>query len=409
MNFWLWSLYFLPVSGALRTLREVKLEAELGGSITIECPLPEIPKRVYLCRVMTTSGVCTTVVSNTNFIKEEYRSRVTLQPCPDKNLFLVEVTELTKSDSGVYACGTGRNTGRGKTQQVTLHVNSEYNPFWEEMPTPEPPRWFHRLLHLALPSWAHMPADPTSEFISKVTTPVQRTQTPPDHTLTPITHHLQDSRVSSVTASKTPTLLPSTTASKTSARMELLESQTASYNYRTRQHRQRAFNRGLSGGMEDQGFHILIPAILGLILLVLLGMMIKRSIQRRKAFSRRVRRPAVRMRALEASQPRPAQRPRSQNNIYSACPRRVRGADAAGEQEAPLPDPRATEPQAGPQVSEALWLPGSGGTVKTSCESLSFHHQPPAKEENADSEDYINIPHQTHLPGCSPRLGSLCQ
>lgn len=59
---------------------------------------------------------------------------------------------------------------------------------------------------------------------------------------------------------------------------------------------------------------------------------------RREALSRRVRRLAVRMRARDASQrplsqrPRVSPRPRSQNNIYSACPRRARAADQAGEQ-----------------------------------------------------------------------------
>lgn len=112
------------MAGALRILPEVKLEGMLGGSITIECPLPQMHVRLYLCREMAESGGCATVVSNKNFVKEEYKHRVTLKPCPDKNLFLVEVTELTKSDSGVYACGTGMKTDRGKTQLVTLTVYS---------------------------------------------------------------------------------------------------------------------------------------------------------------------------------------------------------------------------------------------------------------------------------------------
>lgn len=73
---------------------------------------------------MVESGTCGTVVSTTNFIKVEYKGRVTLKQYPRKNLFLVEVTQLTESDSGVYACGAGRNTDRGKTQKVTLNVHS---------------------------------------------------------------------------------------------------------------------------------------------------------------------------------------------------------------------------------------------------------------------------------------------
>lgn len=116
------------MAGALRKLPEVKLDGILGTSITIECPLPQVPSRLYLCREVAESGVCSTVVSSNNFVKEEYKHRVTLKPYPDKNVFLVEVTELTQSDSGVYACGTGMNTDRGKNQQVTLSVHSGMCP-----------------------------------------------------------------------------------------------------------------------------------------------------------------------------------------------------------------------------------------------------------------------------------------
>lgn len=105
-------------------LPEVKLEGMLGESITIECPLPEMYQRVYLCRETAKSQACLTVVSSNQFVRKEFRHRVTLKLCPDQNLFLVEVTELTKSDSGVYACGAGRQTDRGKTQKVTLDVHS---------------------------------------------------------------------------------------------------------------------------------------------------------------------------------------------------------------------------------------------------------------------------------------------
>ncbi|XP_025710862.1 immunoglobulin mu Fc receptor isoform X1 [Callorhinus ursinus] len=409
MDLWLWSLCFLPVAGALRILPEVKMEGMLGGSVTIECPLPQMHMRLYLCREMAESGGCATVVSNKNFVKEEYKHRVTLKPCPDKNLFLVEVTELAKGDSGVYACGTGMNTDRGKTQLVTLTVYNEYEPFWEEEPMPEPPPWLHRFPHMPMPPWLQMPVhDSSFEFIPKVTTPAERTEVPPEvHSspTTPISHHLRVSRASSVAAAKPPTFLPSTTASKTSAPERLLRPQTASYNYHTRLHRQRAFHQDPVPGLEDQGFHILVPTTLALILLALLGLLMKRVIQRRKALSRRVRRAAVRMRALEASQrpplhrPRASQPPRSQN-IYSACPRRDPAADAEGDGEVPLPRPRASAPLAAPQVSEALWL--HAPSLKTSCEYVSLYHKPAAKVEDTDSDDYVNIPCLTHLSSCPP-------
>ncbi|KAF5916565.1 hypothetical protein HPG69_005360 [Diceros bicornis minor] len=426
----------------------------LGGSVTIECPLPVMHVRLYLCREMAGSGVCATVVSNSNFVKEEYKHRVTLTPYPDRNLFLVEVTELARSDSGVYACGAGKNTDRGKTQQITLNVHSEYKLLWEEEPMPESPPWLQRLLNMQIPPWFQMPAHASSfEFISKgqftparvgevgemlrhcenggggirsvhrvvaraemslrcvfpclwrgclpeicllLTTPAQRTEAPPAHhpsPTTPITHRPRVSRASSVAAAKPTTLLLSTTASKTSVQEGLLRPQTASYNHHNRLHRQRGFNHGPVSGTEEQGFHILIPTILGLILLALLGLVVKRVIQRRRgesgsgleALSRGVRRLAVRMRALEASHwPRVSQRPRSQNNIYSVCPRRAWGADAA----APWP-----------------YAP----SLKTSCEYVSFYHQPAATMEDTGSDDYVNIPCLTHLSSCPPGPKPWCQ
>ncbi|XP_066117600.1 immunoglobulin mu Fc receptor isoform X1 [Saccopteryx bilineata] len=400
MDLWLWLLYFLPVSGALRMLPEVKLEGLLGGSITIACPLPKTFVRVYLCREMAGSEACITVVSNKKFIKNEYKRRVTLELCPDQNLFLVEVKELTESDRGVYACGTGQNTDQGKTQKVTLDVHSvEYESFWEEEPVSELPTWFQRFLHKQMPPWLQNLAHASSfEFTSKVIQPTPRTEAPPTHhssATTPITHHPRVSRSSSIIPAQPTTLVQPSTDSKTSAPEGLLRPQTASYNHQTRLHRQRAFNHGPASGMEDHGFHILLPTGLGLILLTFLGLVLKRVIQRRKALSRRVRRLAVRMSALETSQrplsqrPRVLQRPRSQNNIYSVCPRRDRGTPAASHREAPVPSPGASAPPAPPQVSEAP-LPHVP-SLKTSCEYMSIYHQPAAKMEDTDSDDYVNI------------------
>ncbi|XP_053463913.1 fas apoptotic inhibitory molecule 3 isoform X2 [Nycticebus coucang] len=370
---WLWSLCFLPVSWALTILPEVHVDGELGGSIIIKCPIPKMQVRMYLCRETSRPGICATVVSSNNFIKKEYMGRVTLLQSPDKNLFLVKMTELTENDSGDYACGVGTHTDRGKTQKVTLNIHSEYEPLWEEDPMPEPPKWFHQFLHQQVPYWFQMPTHASSsKFTSKVITRAQRTETPPVYqpsTTTLTIHHPRVSRASSVAAAKSPTLLPSTTVSKTSAQEGLLRPQTASYNHHSRLHRQRAFNHGLHSGREGQGFHILIPTILGLFLIALVGLLVKRAIQRRKALSRRVRRLAVRMRALEASQrPLASRRLRSQNNVYSACPRRARPADAAGEGEAPVPGPGMSAPPAPPQEYEAPWLHAS--SLKTGSEYI---------------------------------------
>ncbi|XP_040118871.1 fas apoptotic inhibitory molecule 3 [Oryx dammah] len=419
MDLWLWALYFLPVVGAPKVLPEVKMEGMLGGSVTIECPLPETYVRIYLCRTIDKSGRCTTVVSSSKFVREEFKHRVTLEQYPDRNLFLVEMTELTKNDSGVYACGVGQNTDRGKTQQITLTVHSVYEPSWEEEPMPEPPAWFNRFLQMHMPPWFQLPPHARSlEFMSKVTTPAQRTESPQAHQASrnpSVTHHPRVSRASSVATAEPTIFLPSITTSKTSAQKELLRLQTASYNQQTRLHRQRASNQdpGAASGMEDQGVFVLIPTILGLILLALLGLLAKRIVQRRKALSRRVRRLAMRMPTVDASQralsqrPRVSRRPRTPSNIYSACPRRPRGVDAAGGGAAPPPGPGAPAASALPQVPEIPWLPVP--SLKIDYEYVSFCHQTAAEVEDTDSNDYVNVACLTHLSSCAPGPRPWCQ
>ncbi|XP_037011265.2 fas apoptotic inhibitory molecule 3 isoform X2 [Artibeus jamaicensis] len=386
MDLWLWLLYFLPVSGALRKLPEVKLEGMLGRSITIDCPLPKVSVRVYLCREVAKSEACITVVSRT-FVKEEYKHRTTMNLFQDQKLFRVEISELTKNDSGVYACGAGVHTDRGKTKKVILDVHNDYEPFWEEELMPEIPPWFQELQQVSVPPWLRNPAHASLfEFITpKASISAPRTEAPPaSHSspTTPVIHHPRVSRSSSVAAAQTTTLLPSTTDSKTSALEGLLRHQTASYDHHTRLYRQRAFNRGPGSRLEGQGFHILIPTALGLILLTLLGLVVKKVIQRKKALSRRVRRLAVRMRALEAprrplsQRPPVSQWPRSQNNVYSACPRRDPGAHGAGERVAPVPEPGGSAlPAPQQRIVDPGWAivcrakMGSPATSDCSCHS----------------------------------------
>ncbi|XP_055460751.1 fas apoptotic inhibitory molecule 3 [Psammomys obesus] len=401
MDLWLWLLYFLPVSGSLKVLPEVQLDVEWGGSITIKCPLPQTPVRMYLCRQMTDPGTCTTVVSN-HFVKKDYKGRVTLKPCLDKKLFLVGMTQLTESDNGIYACGVGINTDRGKTQKITLNVHNEYKPFWEDEPISEPPRWFPKFLQPIPNRHQVVEYASSSEFISKVTTQAPRTEALPAHqpsSMAPVTRPPKLSRTS---------LVLSTTASKTSAQ-QALGPLVASYSHQTRLPGQRTPRHGPQYGREDRGlhipipeFHILIPTCLGFLLLVLLGLMVKRAMQRKKAFSRRVGRVAMRMRGREASRPVPSQRlgvpqrPRSQNNVYSACPRRAPEPNSMGPAEAPLLSTPASACPALPQVLEAPWP--HTPSLKASCEYVTLCHQPAVNVEDSDSDDYINIPGLPHLP-----------
>lgn len=425
MNRWLWLLYFLPVSGTLKILPEVQLDVEWGGSIIIECPLPQTPTRMYLCRQMTDPGICTTVVSN-NFVKKEYKERVTLKPCLDRKLFLVEMTWLTENDNGIYACGVGTNTDRGKTQKVTLNVhNVEYpEPFWEDEQTPEPPRWLPEFLQPQFP-WFHMDEyDSSSGVISEVPTSPPETEAPLVHhpsSLTSVTHQPRLYEAFSVSATEPPELLPATTASKTSTQQAVRPLE-ASYSHHTRLHGQRTLNHGPQYRREDRGlhipipeFHILIPTFLGFLLLVLLGLMIKTAIQRKRATSRRAGRLARRMRGRGASRPFPTQRrrdalqkPRSQSNVYSACPRRAPGPDSVGPAEVPLLNAPGSACPAQPQVLEVPWT--HAPSLKMSCEYVTLGHPPAVDDvEDPDSDDYINVPGPSHLPSYPPGLRYSCQ
>ncbi|KFO19648.1 Fas apoptotic inhibitory molecule 3 [Fukomys damarensis] len=239
-------LFFLhpgsvPSPWALKILPEVELQGVLGGSVVIECPLQgDTQVRMYLCRQMANPKTCTTVVSS-YFVKEGYKHRVTLMPCSDRNLFLVELMGLTESDSGVYACGLGRSTDQGKTLKVTLSVHNDAAAQRTEAP-------------LALRSTA----------------------------LVPTAHRSQTPRASSAAASMPPTPLPSREASKTSVQEGVLGPQEASYKHHTWLHGQRASSSGSAAGREDLGFHILIPSALGLLLLALLGLVLRRAVQRRR-------------------------------------------------------------------------------------------------------------------------------
>ncbi|GAB1285392.1 Fas apoptotic inhibitory molecule 3 [Apodemus speciosus] len=391
------------MSGTLKVLPEVQLDVAWGGSIIIECPLPQTPTRMYLCRQMTDPGICTTVVSNT-FVKKEYKERVTLKPCLDRKLFLVEMTWLTENDSGIYACGVGTNTDRGKTQKVTLNVHDvEYpEPFWEDEQTPELPRWLPGFLQPKIP-WLHVGEhDSSSGVISEVTIPPPKTETPPVHhpsSLTSVTHQPRIYEAFSVSATEPPEL-PVTTASKTSTQQAVRPLE-ASYSHHTRLHGQ------------SPKFHILIPTFLGFLLLVLLGLMVKTAIQRKRATSRRAGRLARRMRGRGASRPFPTQRrdapqnPRSQSNVYSACPRRARGPDSMGPAEVPLLNAPASAFPAQPQVLEVPWT--HGPSLKMSCDYVTLGHPPAVDVEDPDSDDYINVPGPSNLPSYPPGLRYSCQ
>lgn len=48
---------------------------------------------------------------------------------------------------------------------ISLLPPTEYEPFWEDEPTPEPPPWFHRFPWEEIPSWLIEDEHASPEFI----------------------------------------------------------------------------------------------------------------------------------------------------------------------------------------------------------------------------------------------------
>ncbi|XP_027727435.1 fas apoptotic inhibitory molecule 3 isoform X1 [Vombatus ursinus] len=410
MEVFLWILFFLPISEALKPLRETTLSGELGGSIDIRCPLKDPPQRYYLCREIK-PRLCATVVSNTPFVDLDYKGRVSLKPLPKQNVFLVELRKLKEEDNGNYACGMGRHTEKGKTWKVILTVTpapTEYNPFWEEPGSFEP----------LPPSWIWISNEVSSSLPTTQATSTSAPRTPRWQTQPP----LDPSPTSSVlpqgttlAAAATSQTSQSSVISKTLYLRRLLRSSTSSYSHHTRLQSESASYFG-SSVRKDGGFHILIPATLGIILMMLLGMVLGRSLQKRRALSRRINRLTMRMSALEASQRvhshlhRSHQRRlhwpisnrlRSQHNIYSAWPRQVQRPDQNGEQ-VPARGPRIAEPSTPTQVSNTAQLQAP---VPVKNEYMSTYPLCLAEPEDCDSHDYINVSCSTQMPNCPLGLG----
>ncbi|XP_020858608.1 immunoglobulin mu Fc receptor isoform X1 [Phascolarctos cinereus] len=358
MEVFFWILFFLPISKALKTLGEITLSGELGESIDIRCPLTEPSQRYYLCRE-TTPRLCTTVVSTTQFVESGYKGRVSLKLLPKENVFLVELKKLKEEDNGNYACGMGMNTEKGKTWKVILTVtpaastSAPTTPPWQTQPPLDP--------------------SPTSSVLSQRTT--------------------------SAAAAATSQTSGSSVVSQTLYLRKLLRPSTVSYSHHTRLQGESASYFG-SSVRKDGAFHILIPATLGIILMMLLGMVLGRSLQKRRALSRRINRLTMRLSTLEASQRSHSHlhrshqrrlhwpvsnRLRCQHNIYSAWPRQVQRTNQNGEQ-MPARGPRIEEASTPTQASNTVQEP-----VLVKNEYMSTYHLCCAEPEDCDSHDYINV------------------
>ncbi|XP_074078645.1 immunoglobulin mu Fc receptor [Macrotis lagotis] len=394
------SLPTTQVSTTLMPLREIKLFGALGGSINIRCPMKRSSERYYLCRE-TESKLCSTVVS-TSFVAEDYKGRVSLKLLPEEKVFLVEMRKLTEKDNGNYACGMGKRTDRGKTLKVVLTIFDDYGPFGEE---------FDFYEHLP-PPWFRIP-DEDPSFLSTTQAPsTSAPRTQPRQTQPPLesspTNPFLPQRTTLVAPVSSQTSLSSVV--KTLLLSRLLKPSTVSYSHHTKLRGESA-SYFSSSVKKDGGFHMLILSTLGILFMILLGMVLGRSLQKRRALSKRINRLTMRMGALEASQrvhphlhrshQRRPHRPvpnrlRSQLNIYSACPRQIQTPDHNGEQTSTR-NPEIAEPSTTTQVSKIVQLQAP---VPMKNENMNTYHLCLAEPEDSDSHDYINVSCSSQLPSC---------
>uniref|UniRef100_F6U118 Fc fragment of IgM receptor n=1 Tax=Monodelphis domestica TaxID=13616 RepID=F6U118_MONDO len=411
MDILFWIIFFLPISKALKSLEKINLSGYLGGSIVIRCPLKNLRQRTYLCREAISKS-CQTVVSNKGFVEKNFEDRVSLKLLPEENVFLVELRKLKEGDQGNYACGVGDKTDRGKTQKVTLKVTKDYYPFWE----------YPEFTEYLPPPWEWIPNEASS---SLSTTQASSTSAPKSHPWQvqtqppPPIHPSPTSPVlllrNTLAAAAPSQTFSSSEASKTPRLGRLLRAPTDSYPHHTRLQSESASYFG-SSLKKDGGFHILILATLGMFLMMLLGLVLGRTLQKRRALSKRINRLTLRMSALEASSRayshlyhshqrslhRPvSNRPRSQQNIYSACPRQVQGPNQNGENISGR-EPGVLEHSTTTQVSKMAQLQAP---VPVNNEYGSTYYLGLAEPEEDDSHDYINVSCLTQLPCSPPVLG----
>ncbi|XP_008936085.1 PREDICTED: polymeric immunoglobulin receptor [Merops nubicus] len=96
----------------------------INGSVAVKCFYPPTSvnrhDRKYWCKE--TSMGCMTMISTSSYTAPSYRGRASIIDNPGEENFQINLSKLTKEDTGTYQCGIGIN-GRGLSHQVNLEVS----------------------------------------------------------------------------------------------------------------------------------------------------------------------------------------------------------------------------------------------------------------------------------------------
>ncbi|KAB0377451.1 hypothetical protein FD755_011895 [Muntiacus reevesi] len=98
-----------------------------GRSVSITCYYPSTSvnrhTRKYWCR-QGARGHCTTLISSGGYVSSDYMGRANLTNFPESGTFVVDISHLTRNDSGRYKCGLGISS-RGLNFDVSLVVSQD--------------------------------------------------------------------------------------------------------------------------------------------------------------------------------------------------------------------------------------------------------------------------------------------
>nr|XP_009940288.1 PREDICTED: high affinity immunoglobulin alpha and immunoglobulin mu Fc receptor [Opisthocomus hoazin] len=115
----------LTVSAGTSVSETVELiQGELRGSVTILCPPRDTQggKKRFWCKLGRTS--CSLIADTDGYVGKSYQGRIFITPQESYGAFRILINDLTREDSGLYRCGTGRLSAGDSQRVVALQVTT---------------------------------------------------------------------------------------------------------------------------------------------------------------------------------------------------------------------------------------------------------------------------------------------
>ena len=106
------------------------IQGELRGSVTILCPPRDTQggKKRFWCKLGRTS--CSLIADTDGYVGKSYQGRIFITPQESYGAFRILINDLTREDSGLYRCGTGRLSAGDSQRVVALQVTTGRTGCW---------------------------------------------------------------------------------------------------------------------------------------------------------------------------------------------------------------------------------------------------------------------------------------